>query len=93
MHFGYQECLDDLWDVGCQNDKLNILAQGNTSARVAVKTPEGTTKRITISNIIMQGPVNAGLLCTGSQDKLAKMVYQDKPLVYLYKGEAEVPPP
>ena len=40
----------------------------------------------------MQGIVNAGLLCTGSLDKLAKMVYQDKPLVYLYKGVAEVPP-
>ena len=40
-----QECLNDLWDVGCQNDKLNVLAQGNISARVAVKTPEGTTKK------------------------------------------------
>ena len=87
-----QEYLSDLWDVGCQNDKLNVLAQVNISARVAVKTPEGTTKRVTIPNIIMQGTVNAGLLCTGSLDKLAKMVYQDKPLVYLYKGLAEVPP-
>ena len=40
----------------------------------------------------MQGTVNAGLFCTGSMDKLAKMVYKEKPLVYLYKGVAEVSP-
>ena len=88
-----QECLNDLWDAGCQDDNSNVLAQGNKSAKVAIKTTEGTTRRVTINNIIMQGTVNAGLFCTGSMDKLAKLVYQDKTLVYLYKGVAEVPPP
>ena len=40
----------------------------------------------------MQGTVNSGLFCTSTMDKLAKIVYSDKSLVYKYKGVAEVPP-
>ena len=87
-----QECINDLWDAGCRDDKLKILALGNENARVAIRTPGGMTSRETISNIIMQGTVNAGLNCTSTMDKLAKSVYKDKSLVYKYKGVAEVPP-
>ena len=41
---------------------------------------------------MMQGTVNSGRFCTCTMDKFAKMVYQDKTLVYKYKGVAEVPP-
>ena len=87
-----QECLNDLWDAGCQDDKLHILAQGNKSAHVAIKTSKGNTKRIVISNVIMQGTVNSGLFCTCTTDKLAKIIYNEKSLIYKYKGVAEVPP-
>ena len=87
-----QECINDMWDAGCQDDKLHILAQGNKSANVAVKTPGRISERVTISNLIMQGTVNSGLLCTSTMDKLAKIVYDDKSLVYKYEGVAEVPP-
>ena len=50
------------------------------------------TIRESISNIIMQGTVNEGLFCTSTMDKLAKSVYEDKTLVYKYKGVATVPP-
>ena len=55
-----QECLNDLWDAGCQDDKMHILAMGNEYAMVAIKTSEGNTKKVSISNIIMQGTVNSG---------------------------------
>ena len=87
-----QECINDLWDAGCQNDKLHLLSLGNQRARVAIKTPEGITKRFDISNVIMQGTVNSGLFCTCSMDKLAKLVYGNKSLIYKYKGVADVPP-
>ena len=86
------ECNNGLWDAGCQDDKLHILEKGNEYAYVAVKTPEANTKRVTISNIIMQGTVNSGIFCTCTMDKFAKMVYKDKSLIYRYKGETEVPP-
>ena len=78
--------------MGCQDDKLNILAQGNKSALVAIKTSKGITERTSIPNVIMQGTVNSGLLCTCTTDKLAKMVYSDNSLIYKYKGVADVPP-
>ena len=77
-----QECINDIWDAGCQNDKLHLLSLGNKSASVAIKTQEGITKRFTISNVIMQGTVNSGLFCTCSMDKLAKLVYNSKSLLY-----------
>ena len=40
----------------------------------------------------MQGTVNSGLFCTCSLDKLAKLVYGNKSLIYIYKGVADVPP-
>ena len=87
-----QECINDLWDAGCRDDKLKLLAIGSENANVAVQTPGGMTSRENISNIIMQGTVNAGLFCTSTMDKLAQLVYKDKSLVYKYKGVAEVPP-
>ena len=87
-----QECINDLWDAGCRDDKLKILALGNESAAVAIQNPGGMTSRENITNIIMQGTVNAGLFCTSTMDKLAKSVHNDKSLVYKYKGVAEVPP-
>ena len=87
-----QDCINDMWDAGCQNDKLHILSQGNEYASVVIKTPGGNTKRINISNIIMQGTVNSRLFCTCTMDKFAKMVYQDSALIYKYKGVTDVPP-
>ena len=87
-----QECINDMWDAGCQDDKLHILAMGNQTAKVAIKTTGGQTERVTISKLIMQSTVNSGLFCTSSMDKLAKMVYEDKSILYKYKGVAEVPP-
>ena len=58
------ECINDMWEAGIQNDKLNLLFQANTSARIAIKTANGTTERITITNSVMQGTVWGGLFCT-----------------------------
>ena len=87
-----QECINDLWVAGCRDNKLKELALGNEHANVAVKTSGGMTSQEVISDIIVQGTVNEGLFCTSTMDKLAKSVYEDKNLVYKYKGVAEVPP-
>ena len=64
----------------------------NTSAQVAIKTAHGITQRVNISNIIMQGTVWGSLFCVTTMDKLAKLAYQNKELLYQYKGEVDVPP-
>ena len=64
----------------------------NQCAQVAVKTSHGLTQRVNISNIIMQGTVWGSLFCTATMDKLAKLAYQNKNLLYQYKGKVDVPP-
>ena len=73
------------------NDKLPLLFLENQNANIAVKTPNGTSKRVSISNIIMQGTVWGSLCCTASMDKLGKLVYNNADLLYKYKGEVDIP--
>jgi hypothetical protein len=86
------ECVNDLFEAGLTNDKLCILYYQNLSASIAVKTPHGTTERFNIQNIVMQGTVWAGLMCTCSMDKLGKQAYGDRNILYQYKGVVQVPP-
>ena len=46
---------------------------------------------MTISNVIMQGTVWASLFCTATMDKLGKLSYSIREMMYQYKG-VPVPP-
>ena len=83
-----QECINDLYDAGCNDDKLVLMHLENQNAKVAIKTSSGMTKREAIKNVIMQGTVTGGLCCTTTTDKLAKHVYSNHSLLYKYIGEA-----
>ena len=87
-----QDCVNDLYDTGCTDDKLVLIWLGTKNANVAVKTPHGISERVNIDNIIMQGGVLGSIQCTTSIDKLAKEVYGRPELLYKYKGVADVPP-
>ena len=86
-----QDCINDMYEAGLQNDKLSLLYLENLNAKVAVKTAKGTSRRIDIPHIIMQGSVFGGLMCTTSMDKLGQKVYEEEDLIYRYKGEVAVP--
>ena len=47
------ECINDLFESGLKNYQLTLLFNMNQSAQVAVKTEQGMTKSVSISNIIM----------------------------------------
>ena len=61
-----QECINDLFDTGCEDDKLALIQLGTENVQVEIKTSGGTTERTNISNIIMQRSASGGLLCTTS---------------------------
>ena len=82
------ECINDVFEAGLQNDKLPLLFLENSNAQIAVKTPNGISRRETISNIIMQGSVWGSLLCTTTMDKLGQLFYENEDLVYMYKGQS-----
>ena len=86
------ECINDLFEAGVTNDNLCLLYYSNKSARIAVKTPSGVSKRFTINNTVMQGTVWAGLKCTTTMDKLGKQAYGDPNLLYKYKNMVDIPP-
>ena len=86
-----QECINDIYDAGLTNDKLPLLFLENANGQCAIKVNDGKTKRMNIKNVIMQGTVWGSLFCTVTMDKLAKLIYQDKELVYKYKGVVDTP--
>ena len=86
-----QECVNTLYETGLNNDKLVLLYEETKNAKIAIKTPNGTTERKDIKNIIMQGTVFGSIICTAVMDKLAQMFYKDEDLVYKYKNIVKVP--
>ena len=86
-----QECINDMFDAGIQNDKLNLLHLLNENAQVAAKTSSGLTERKDIPNIIMQGTVWGGMFCTTTMDKLGKYKYENPDMLYMYKNKVGVP--
>jgi hypothetical protein len=88
-----QECINDIFDAGLQNDKLPLLYLENCNAKIAIKSQTGISKRVDIQKIIMQGSVWGKLMCTTSMDKLGQKFYENPKLLYWYKGTVAVPPP
>ena len=86
------ECINDLYEAGMTNDKLNLLYQANESASIAIKTSCGVTERFDIKDTVMQGTVWGGLLCTTTMDQLCKSIYKEDRLLYKYRESVEVPP-
>ena len=86
-----EECVNDLFESGFNNDKLPLLYMENQNAEIAVKTQTGMSSRKSIQNTIMQGTVFGSLCCTVSMDKLGKHVYNKHELLYRYKGVVDVP--
>jgi hypothetical protein len=86
-----EECINDIYDAGFRNDKLPLLLKENLNAQVAIKTRGGLTRRVNISNVIMQGTVWGSLLCTATMDKIGKMAYNNIDMLYKYHG-VPIPP-
>ena len=86
------ECINDLNEVGMNDDKLPLLYKTNENAKIVIKTPSGSTEPMYIKDTVMQGTVWGGLMCTTTMDQLGKVAYQDEKLTYKYKGEVLVPP-
>ena len=80
-----QECMNDIYQGGIQNDKLALLYDVNTQVNVAVKTPVGKTNRGIITDAIIQGDVFGPMLCAKQVDEIGKECVEDK-------GEVDIPP-
>ena len=60
------DCLLSLWKLGVNNDVLSLIREMNKESNIVVKTPFGPTEQFTVHNIVQQGSVCGGVLCSAS---------------------------
>ena len=99
--FDYKECFDSLWledcmndmyNGGIQDDKFSLLYKMNTLVNVAVRTPVGKNNRGTIKHAIIQGDVFGPMFCGKHVDDIGKECIENNKYIYKYKGEVNIPP-
>ena len=66
-----EDCLLSLWKLGVQNEILALIRELNKQCNIVVKTPMGNTKEFTVQNIVQQGSVCGGILCSSSTGEVA----------------------
>ena len=81
-----QETMNDLYDLGVQDDRFVLVSKMNEECIVTVKTPVGVTDQFTLRNIEMQGTVPAPLKCPGQMDCLGRNFYTNEDYLYNYNG-------
>ena len=87
-----EECLNDMYAGGLQDDKLNLLHNANTHVNIAVRTPVGKTERGSIHNVVIQGDVFGPMLCSKQVDLFGKECLDEEKYTYLYKDKVPIPP-
>ena len=86
-----EECINDLYESGLTNDKLNLIYISNEHANIAIKTSSGKTDPFSINKIVMQGTVWSGLMCTSTMDKLCQLIYKEGSPMFKFRGQVSVP--
>ena len=96
-----EKCFDKLWleatinsffECGLKNDKLNLIYNLNSKAKVTVKVGNNTSNKTTsVNNVVMQGSVLASLQCTTLQDTFNRDIVNNPHLNYYYKNDINIP--
>ena len=85
------ETMNDLYDLGIQDDNFVLLSIMNEMCRVKVKTPVGATDEFVLRDIEMQGTIPEPLKCAAQMDALGRKCYENKKYLYNYNGSCYVP--
>ena len=87
-----EECMNDMYKGGVQDDKFPLLYNMNKHVNVAVRTPVGKSNRGDITNAIIQGDVIGPMFCGKQVDEIGKECLENNKYNYKYKGEVNIPP-
>ena len=87
-----EECLNDMYEGGMRDDKLNLLHNANSLVNIVVRTPVGKTESGDIKNVVIQGDVFGPILCSKQVDLFGKECLEQNKYTYSYKDEVEIPP-
>jgi hypothetical protein len=61
-----EDCLLSLWNIGVQNEILSLIRELNKQCNIVIKTPAGPTNEFNVHNVVQQGSVCGGILCSSS---------------------------
>ena len=86
------ECVNDLFDAGVQDDHLPLVYEANRTNQVAIKSPFGLTRREKVEKIVLQGETLGPLECSVTIDTFGKECIAEEKHLYVYKGEVGIPP-
>ena len=86
------ECLNDVFETGVDDDKFALLYEANKENFVAVKTPNGISRREVFSDIVMQGDVLAPLISSLQVDTFGKECLEQNKHLYYFKNKVPIPP-
>ena len=87
-----EETMNDLYDVGIQDENFTLISLMNEKCKVKVKTPVGETENFELARIEMQGTVPAPLKCAVQVETIGKYCYTYNTGCYIYKNACFVPP-
>ena len=85
-----QEATNDLYDSGVVSRNLNLIFEGNRKTQMCVETNYGRSTRTELCNVVMQGSVLGGMLCSNQISKLCNKMYRDGN-VYMYRNKIPIP--
>ena len=91
----YSETHNDLFDVGVNDDKFNLITKLDEECHITVKTPVGPSEQFKLNEIILQGSVLGPIKCSVQLDTLGRDTLSDSSeqcTVFKYKDSVEVPP-
>ena len=86
------ECLNDVYEAGVDDDIFALMYEANRENHVAVKTPNGLSRREIFKDIVMQGDVLAPLISSLQVDTMGKECMVENKHLYFYKDLVPIPP-
>ena len=86
---GLKEALSDIFDVGLDDDNLNLLYEANKDVHMAVKTANGMTERQSIKNVVLHGNIFGSILASVQVENICKSV-ESSGYGYKYKNVVDI---
>ena len=86
------ECMNDLYEAGVKDDIFPLIYESNKRSYVAVKTPNGLSKREIFEDLVMQGDILSPLISSLQVDSIGKECYENKKHLYFFKNIVPIPP-
>ena len=80
-----EQAISDIFDTGVDDDNLPLIYKANCEVEMAVKTPDGLSKRQTVKNIVLQGDTWGSILASNQVDLIGKESLEAGHF-YLYKN-------